>query len=453
MENYSGRVPPYNLDAELCLLNLLIARPDKILEISSDLSLSHFYKAVHQEIYEAILALDRLKEHPDCITLEDKLQGSTVFQESGGGAYLEKVSNAIPNTLNALSYSRIIREKAKLRQVIRVSNDLLTRAYNESEDASSLIEQAESSIMAISEVKVEKSYQHAKKFADDAFNVISNAYHKGDGSSSAVPTGIKDLDALTLGFQESDLIILGARPSMGKTAFSLQLALNIAVHQKLSTVVYSLEMPGKHLVTRMFSNLARIDGMSLRSGSISEGEIRCLIKAVGEVTASPLWVNEAPGLTLLDIRNDLRRLQREFAHDESKRLRLVIIDYLQLIASTERRANDQERVAEISRGLKNLAREFKIPVVCLSQLSRKVEERQKKRPVLSDLRESGAIEQDADLVMFLHREWYYDREKTELKRVAEVIVAKHRNGPTGDLKLDFDQDTGAFHDATSQHVA
>ena len=337
-----------------------------------------------------------------------------------------------------------------MRQVIRVSNDLLTQAYNESEDASSLLEQAESNIFAISEVKVEKSYQHAKKFADDAFNDISNVYHKEDGGSTSVPTGIKDLDRLTLGFQESDLIILGARPSMGKTAFSLQLALNIAVQQKLSTVVYSLEMPGKHLVTRMCSNLARIDGMALRSGKISEPEIRCLIKAVGEVSASPLWVNEAPGLTLMDIRNDLRRLQREFSHDESKKLRLVIIDYLQLIASTERKANDQERVAEISRGLKNIAREFKIPVICLSQLSRKVEDRQKKRPVLSDLRESGAIEQDADLVMFLHREWYYEREKTELNRGAEIIVAKHRNGPTGDVKLEFDQDTGAFHDLAQQ---
>lgn len=438
------RVPPYKTEAEISLLSSLCHFPDKIADIAVKLQPSDFYKKIHQEIFSAILELDRATEAVNYLTLEDKLKHSRSFMEAGAGIYLDKIIDYTP-AADVESAARIINEKSRLRRLIGFCQDISARAFTESEDADALIERAEREVFALTKVEHGAGYQHCKEVADEAFIRISEAYkNKLEGREvlRGVPSGIPDLDKLTYGFQDSDLIVLGARPSMGKTAFCLQIAMT-AILEGYPTVIYSLEMPAQQLMFRLFAMHSRVSAESMKKGHLSKTQSAKLGRALAHLSEAPLYINDKSSITVYEIRNDVRRLAKELAANGSE-LRLVIVDYLQLINSMERRQNEQERVAEISRSLKGIAREFNVPLICLSQLSRKVEDRQDKRPLMSDLRESGAIEQDADLVLLLHRPDYYDRNKPEIQGLAEIILAKHRNGTTGDVTIRFHRETTVF---------
>lgn len=441
-------IPPHNLDAEQTVLaNFLSLSMDdsRRMEVFQRLKPNQFYKKIHQEIFKALQALDARSENIDYITLANELEGNRIYEDMGGKSYLDKLTAVIPRA-NVISYVEIIAQKAKARHLISICKDLLEKSYSGEEDTKELVELAEKKVFEIAQFSEEAGYQAAGKFATEAFDMIAEVFEDKDGKVvPGVATGFKDLDKLTLGFKPGDMVILGARPSMGKTAFCLQIAKNVAVDRREATVIYSLEMPGTQLVTRLFSNLARINGMNLLSGKIRTEEANRLTRAVMELQQSPLFINDKSGMTLYEIRNDVRRLARELSQ-EGKTLSMIVIDYLQLIGSSEKYSSEQVKISDFSRGVKNLAREFKVPVICLSQLSRKVEDRADKRPMLSDLRESGAIEQDADQVLFLHRPEYYSPENAEEKGVAEVILAKNRNGPTGSVKLHFDRNNACFQD-------
>ena len=316
-------------------------------------------------------------------------------------------------------------------------------AFEEPEDVDIFIQQAEANILQIAEVREERTFRHIKSIAEHAFEEIANAYYDSKETMPGIISKLSDLDNLTLGFKRGDMIILGARPSMGKTALALHLARAVCVEQKLPTALYSLEMPAEQLMTRFFSAQGKIDGRNLQVGKLNAKEIGDLNRALSALSSSPMFINDQSAMTLYDIRNDLRRMNRKLEPDKQK-IELVIIDYLQLVLSTEKKSSEQERVAELSRGIKNIAREFQVPVICLSQLSRKVDDRKDKRPMLSDLRESGAIEQDADQVMFIHRPEYYEPDVVEERGKAEIIVAKNRNGQTGTAVVNFDKSTGRF---------
>jgi replicative DNA helicase len=388
--------------------------------------------------------LDRASESVNYLTLEEKLKHSRSFAESGAALYLDKIIDYTP-AADVESAARIIAQKSRLRRLIGLCQDVSAKAFSESHEPDELVEKAEREIFDLTRADRNSSYAHCKDVADETFIRISEAYkNKLEGREvlRGVPSGIPDLDKLTYGFQDSDFIVLGARPSVGKTAFCLQMAMN-AILQDYPTVVYSLEMPAQQLMFRLFAMHSRVSAESMKKGHLSKTQSAKLARALAHLSEAPLYINDKSSITLYEIRNDVRRLAKELTAKGSE-LRMIIIDYLQLISSTERRQNEQERISEISRGLKGIAREFNVPLICLSQLSRKVEDRADKRPMLSDLRESGAIEQDADLVMFLHRPDYYDKKTPEIQGLAEIILAKHRNGSTGDVMVRFNKETTSF---------
>lgn len=446
MEESLRRIPPHNLDAEMSLLSLLVNFPEKLPEVQAELKREHFYKRVHQEIFQAVLELDRRQMSIDELVLVDHLKQSQIFRDAGGAAYLAQIAAITPN-FNHMSYVKIIVQKSRLRRLIEISNLVLSRSYSE-EDADSLVADAEKEILKVAELREEKRYAHASRYAEESWDTVADLVRirsEGGTPNVGIPTLLSELDSLMMGFKRQDMIVFGARPSMGKTAFCLQLARNLAVEQNEPVILYSLEMPGMQIMMRVLSALAGINGTRLLKGDLNQQDIQNLGQAVARVQESPFFINDQNAMTLLDIKNDLRRLTREL-RERNQKLGLVVIDYLQLILSNENKASEQERIAEISRGVKAIAREFDVAVLALSQLSRKVESRQDKRPMLSDLRESGSIEQDADLVLFLHREEYYDPKNEEVKGLAEVLVAKNRNGPTGSAHMRFDKSTARFTD-------
>ncbi|MBW7876628.1 MAG: replicative DNA helicase [Candidatus Cloacimonetes bacterium] len=451
MDDTLRRIPPHNLDAERNLLSLLINFPDKFSEVATELKKEHFYKRVHQDIYECMRTMDLRRENWDEVVLGDSLKNAQSLKDAGGEAYLARLTSITPN-FNHMNYARLIIKKSRLRKLIDISNQLLSRSYSEEEDADTLVAEAEKEILKVAELRDDKKFMHASHFGSESWDSIARLVMQrqaGETPATGFKTMFRDFDELTLGLKRQDMVVLGARPSVGKTAFCLQLAHNIAVTQTIPVILYSLEMPGTSIVNRLFSNMAGINGSKLAKGDLSSDEITQLGMANSRLQNSSLFVNDQNAMTLMDIKNDLRRLQRSL-RDQNQELGVVIIDYLQLIQSYEAKNSEQEKISEISRGLKGIAREFDCTVLALSQLSRKVEGRQDKRPMLSDLRESGAIEQDADIVMFLHREEYYDPGNEENRGKAEVIVAKNRNGPIGSVSLFFDKHLARFRDLVLQ---
>ena len=447
MEDSLQQVPPNNHSAELTVLSSIITWPEKLTEIQTALKPEHFYRKIHQEIFSAMVKLDADSQTIDFVTLNEKLSNSKIYQDVGGERYLDQVAAVLP-AAEPKSHVEILIQKSKLRHLIHTVNSLRSAAFEEPEDVDIFIQQAEANILKIAEVREERSFRHIKSIAENAFAKVADAYYDNKVTMPGIVSKLTDLDNLTLGFKSGDMIILGARPSMGKTALALHLARSVCVEQKLPTALYSLEMPAEQLMTRFFSAQGKIDGRNLQVGKLNAKEIGDLNRALSTLSASPMFINDQSAMTLYDIRNDLRRMNRKL-ESEDKRVELVIIDYLQLVLSTEKKSSEQERVAELSRGIKNIAREFQVPVICLSQLSRKVDDRKDKRPMLSDLRESGAIEQDADQVMFIHRAEYYEPEKLEERGKAEIIVAKNRNGQTGTAIVGFDKSTGRFQNLAS----
>jgi len=439
----ADRTPPQNIEAEQAVLGAIFLEQEAIVTTSEILKPEDFYRGIHQRIYQAMLELSEKSEPVDLVTVTALLESKKQLDEVGGVSYLTDLANAVPTAANVEYYCRIIEEKAILRQLIRTATKIVTDGYNQSDELQFLLSDAERNIMQISQKRSSGGFQHIKDVLMNAYERIETLSTK-KGDITGIPTGYPDLDKMTSGLHGSELIILAARPAVGKTAFALNVAQNVAARAGETVAIFSLEMGAAQLVMRMICAEGNIDAGKMRTGYLEEDDWRKLTMAIGNLSKAPVYIDDTPGVTINDIRSKCRRLKAEQGN-----VGLVLIDYLQLI-SGRGGDNRQQEISEISRSLKLLARELNCTVIALSQLSRAVEQRQDKRPMLSDIRESGAIEQDADIVAFLYREDYYDQE-TEEKNVIEVIIGKQRSGPTGTVKLAFLKEYNKFVSLDNTH--
>ena len=431
-----GRNPPQNISAEQAALGSMLLQEDAILHGVDILRPEDFYKKSHQIIFKCILELFDKSKGVDLVTLTEELNRINLLEEIGGVTYLTNLINSVPTAANIEHYIKIIEEKSILRNLINSATKIISMGYEEKEDAKILLDKAEHLIFEVSERNLGQSFVPIKEILQDSFEKIENLYHR-DEFITGTPSGFDEFDDITTGFQPSELIVIAGRPGMGKTAFCMTVAQYIAVSKNTPVALFSLEMSKSQLVQRMLCSEARVDAHNLRKGRLAESDWPTLSMAAGRLASAPIFIDDTAGITCLEIKAKARRLKAQ--HN----LGLVIIDYLQLITSSGRVENRQQEISEISRSLKGLARELNVPVIAVSQLSRAVEQRIERRPRLSDLRESGAIEQDADLVVFLYREEYY-KPKTEKKGIAEVIISKQRNGPTGQIDLAFVKEYAKF---------
>jgi len=435
-----GRNPPQNISAEQAALGSMLLQEDAILHGVDILRPEDFYKKSHQNIFKCILELFEKSRGVDLVTLTEELNRINLLEEIGGVTYLTNLINSVPTAANIEYYVKIIEEKSILRNLINSATKIISMGYEEKEDAKILLDKAEHLVFEVSERNLGQSFVPIKEILQDSFEKIENLYHR-DEFITGVPSGFDEFDDITTGFQPSELIVIAGRPGMGKTAFCMSVAQYIAVSKNIPVALFSLEMSKSQLVQRMLCSEARVDAHNLRKGRLAESDWPTLSMAAGRLASAPIFIDDTAGITCLEIKAKARRLKAQ--HD----LGLIIVDYLQLIASSGRVENRQQEISEISRSLKGLARELNIPLIAVSQLSRAVEQRIERKPRLSDLRESGAIEQDADLVVFLYREEYY-KPKTERKGIAEVIISKQRNGPTGQIDLAFIKEYAKFENLT-----
>lgn len=425
------KVPPQNLEAEQSVLGSLLLDKDAVIKVSDTLLAEDFYRDDHASIYNAILTLFNDHSPIDVLTLTDILEKQKKLKDIGGASYLATLVNSVPSAAHVVKYAEIVHQKAVLRRLISASNKIAELGYRETQDLDSVLDEAESSLFSVSQKYLKQYFTPIKSILSDAFDRIDDL-HKNKGKVRGVSSGYRDLDNLLAGLQPSDLIILAARPSMGKTSLALNIAQHVAIKSKIPVGVFSLEQSKEQLVDRLLCGEAGVDAWKLRTGNLTEADFPKIGYAMGVLSEAPLYIDDSPMLNVMEIRTKARRLQSEHG------LGLIIVDYLQLMQgrSTSGDPNRVQEVSEISRGLKGLARELDIPVIVLSQLNRAVEHRPDKRPMLSDLRESGSIEQDADVVMFIYREDYYNPE-TDRKGISEILVRKHRNGPIGTIELYF----------------
>jgi replicative DNA helicase len=435
LENPFERIPPQNIEAEQMTLGCILVDPHAVLKVIEIIKPKDFYRNAHRRIYEAIADLFNKSEPIDIVTVSEWLKNKEFLDDVGGRAYINDLALAISTTENVAYYGQIIRDKALLRELIHVGTDIVMSAYEE-EDAERALDRAEQRVFELAQAGTPDDLMAIKDILPTSYEQIEERY-SSKGSLMGVATGFYDLDLITSGFQKSDLIIIAARPSMGKTAFCLNIATHAALHEKKPTLIFSLEMSKEQLVQRMLCSEAEVDAQRIRTGEIQQQDFSRLSQAMGRLGDAPLYIDDSPGVSIMELRAKARKLKMELGD-----LGVVIIDYLQLMESSSGKNgkgsdNRVQEISAISRGLKSIARELKVPVIALSQLSRAVESRTDKRPMLSDLRESGSIEQDADLVMFLFRDEYYTKELSEKPGMATVIVAKQRNGPVGDIDLLF----------------
>ena len=416
---------------------MLVSEP-AVSTVGERISAEDFYSETHRVIYRAMMTLYGRGEPIDQLTLTNELKGMDEYDRIGGRAYVFQIVESVPTAANASRYAEIVRGKALLRAVIDAGSRITEDAYHEPDDVGSALDSAEQLIYGISNRTMQEQLSPVSELAPNALEMIQNLYEH-DGEVTGVETGFEDLDRLTTGFHKSDLVILAARPAMGKTAFALNAIWQAAGVEGLPVAIFSLEMSKEQLVQRLISQYTRIPTQALRSGDVKAEDWPKLVRGVSEVSKAPIWIDDSAGASLMEMRAKVRRLssrlnsQIEEGDSENKPLSLVVVDYLQLMVGQTTESRQQE-ISEISRGLKVLARDLNVPVIAIAQLSRAVEQRHDKRPLLSDLRDSGAIEQDADMVMFLYRDEYYNPD-SEDKGIAEVIVGKHRNGPTGKVQL------------------
>ena len=436
------RVPPQNLEAEQAVLGAKLIEKEAIAKVTELLKGGDFYREAHRLIFEAMLDLYNRNEAVDMITVIELLKREDNLEKVGGIAYVTSLANSVPTAANVHYHAKIVEEKALLRQLIQTSTKIAALGYEGSEEVSQIVDQAEKMILEVSNRRIGGDFTPIKSIVLDAFGKIEQLY-ESRGGITGLATGFKDLDRLTSGLQNSDLILVAARPSMGKTAFTLNIASNVAIREKKAVAFFSLEMSKEQLVQRMLCAEASIDSQKLRIGELEDDDWTKLINAADRLSGAPIFIDDTAGISVLEMRSKARRLKVE--HD----LSLIIIDYLQLMQGSGGKGgeNRQQEISEISRSLKGLARELGVPVIALSQLSRSVESRQVKKPMLSDLRESGSLEQDADIVAFLYREDYYNPD-TENKNITEIIVAKHRNGPVDSVQLFFHKQFTRFADLT-----
>lgn len=437
------KIPPQSLEAEQSLLGSLLLDPGSLIKVVDILRPGDFYKRSHQLLFDRVMELYEKREPIDLVTLTEILERKNELSEVGGASYISSLVNAVPSAAHVVTYANIVRQKSILRSLISVSGDMSRMAYEEGMDVEMILDKAEQSLFSISKVAGNQNFVMIRDVLVESFERIDQL-HKNKGKVRGVPTGIKGLDNILSGLQKSDLIILAARPSMGKTSLAMNIAQHAAIEEKIPVAVYSLEMSKEQLVDRLICGEAGLDSWKLRTGNLNEDDFEKLQLAMGSLSEAPLYIDDTPGLNVVEVRTKARRLHAEVG------LGMIIIDYLQLLEGrTMNNDNRVQVISEISRSLKSLARELNIPVMALSQLSRAVESRPDKRPLLSDLRESGSIEQDADVVLFLYREDYYDRD-SEKRNLAEVLVRKHRNGPTGDAELYFVPEYMRFRDISKK---
>ncbi|HOY65519.1 MAG TPA: replicative DNA helicase [Candidatus Ozemobacteraceae bacterium] len=433
MSDVFQKVPPQNLEAEQALLGSMMMDVEAVVKAMENIVADDFYQASHRGIYQALLNLYQANRPCDMVTLQEELRAQNRLSDIGGASYLSQLLNVVPTAANADHYAKIVKEKSLLRQLIGVTGEIARTAYEPQVVAQTILDEAQQKVLQLSQKGNSQSYVRIRDLASETFKRLERLYeHKQ--AVTGVATGFSKLDEMTSGFQASDLIILAARPSMGKTAFCLNIAQHVAGVNAVPVLIFSLEMSRYQLMQRLIVSEARIDGQKIRNGYLADEDWAKLTMTVGVLAETPIFIDDSPNMTLMEVRSKARRAKAQ------ENIGLIVIDYLQMMSLQSGGSSQDNRVQEISaisRGLKGIARELGVPVVCLSQLSRAVESRPDKRPMLSDLRESGAIEQDADVVIFLYREEYYNRNKAECKNRAEVIIAKQRNGPVGTCDMAF----------------
>jgi len=438
-EELPEKIPPQSIEAEKSLLGSLMIDKNAILKVIDFLQSRDFYKELHQEIYQVMVELFERREPIDLLSVSMRLKEKEKLSEIGGNAYLTELINTVPTATHVLNYAKIVQRKRILRDLIDASHEIGLMGYNENEDVDLLLDQAEKRIFSIAQRSLTQQFVPVKDTLEEAFERMDRL-SKHSGEIRGLPTGFTDLDNILAGFQKSDLIILASRPSLGKSALAVSIARSVAIHQKVPVGIFSLEMSKDQVVDRLIAAQANVDLWRLRTGRLSsDGEnndFRRIQQALGVLSEAPIYIDDAATSNILQMRALARRLQAD------KGLGLIIVDYLQLMEPRNPATNIVQQVTEISRALKGLARELNIPVLALSQLSRAVEQRTPSRPRLADLRESGALEQDADVVLFIYRE--KERDETIPQNIAEIIIAKHRNGPIGAIKLYFDSQRVTF---------
>jgi replicative DNA helicase len=422
-------VPPHNIEAEQAVLGCMLLDSDVIPTVTELIRSSDFYREDHREICEAIIDIVEKAGPVDIITVSGQLQQRGTLEQVGGMDYLASITSTVPTTANARHYAKIVEEKSLLRKLIKAAQNIAGMSYEASEEAEFVLDRAEKSIFDIIERRSTQGFTHIKDVLLETFIRLEELYNS-KSPVTGVPTGFADLDMKTAGLQNSDLILIAARPGMGKTAMALNIAQYAAVQKHVPVALFNLEMSKDQLVNRMLCSEVMVDSHKMRTGRLDDEDWNKIAKALGPLSEAPIYIDDTPGLTVMDIRAKCRRLKLE------KKLGLVVIDYLQLMRGRGKVENRQQEVSEISRSLKILAKELNVPVVTMSQLSRGPETRTDHRPMLSDLRESGAIEQDADIVMFIYRDDYYNPD-SDKKNIAEIIIAKHRNGSTGTVYLKY----------------
>jgi replicative DNA helicase len=430
VEQLIDRIPPQNLEAEACVLGSILLDNETAALVVPYLRKEHFYKTAHQLIYEAIIDLVNENKAVDAVILRDELERKGKLEEVGGTLYLTEIMETVPSAANAEYYAGIVRDKSSLRSLIRVSTEIIRDAYEAQDSTAEILDRAEKHFFEVTQKRVASQALPISEVLKETFDLIDSLH--GDGSGvTGLSTGFYDLNEITNGFQPSELAILAGRPSMGKTTLALNILENIGVEQQRPAAFFSLEMSKQQVAQNLLCLMSGVDAHKMRKGMLEDSDWHKLSREAGRLSEAPIFIDDTPGLSTMELRAKARRLKA------FQNIQLVVLDYLQLMEVYSRAESRQQEISMISRMLKSLARELEIPVLALSQLSRAVEARESHRPRLSDLRESGAIEQDADLVMLMYREEYYKPEKEEAKRKAEVIVAKQRNGPTGSVQLIF----------------
>lgn len=423
------RVPPHDLEAEQSLIGSMLLSADVIPEVCELVRADSFYNDTNRSIFEAIVELNSKGQPVDPITLSDKLMEAGVLEHVGGKSYIHTLVNIVPTAANSKYYAEIVEKNGLLRMLIKAATEIATLGYEPGMEVEKVVDMAESIIFSVAQKRISEKFVHIKDLLVSSFEQIEHLYEK-NAKVTGLATGFTDLDEMTSGFHPSDLIIVAARPSMGKTSLALSIAQQVALKEKVPVALFSLEMSRHQLVQRLMCSEARVDAQALRTGSLNEDDWPKLSSAVGRLAEAPIFIDDTPNITIMELRAKARRLMAR------EKLGLIIVDYLQLMQGHKKADSRQQEISEISRALKILGRELNVPIIAVSQLSRAVEQRQDKRPMLSDLRESGAIEQDADVVIFIYRDDYYNKESSE-KGVAEIIISKHRNGPTGTVRLVF----------------
>lgn len=440
----AGKIPPQNIDAEMSLIGAVLIDEEVLANVTEHVTPRDFYDKRHATIYGGMLRLFERHRPVDLLTLTDELKKKDELDAIGGAAYLTELTNYVPTAAHAEAYAEMVSQKAVRRRLIKASAEISELGFDEEFDVQELLGKAEQELFSVSDQSLKQDLTSIETILTDSFDRMEEL-HRNKGAIRGVRTGYRDLDNMTAGLQRSDLIILAARPAMGKTTLVTNLAYNVATANKQSVLFFSLEMSKEQLVDRMLADASGVDAWNIRTGNLSDEDFSKLSEAMGEMAEAPIFIDDKPGLSVLEMRTKARRA----AHDAP--LGLIIVDYLQLMqGSSKTEGNRVQEVSEISRGLKLIAREMNVPVIALSQLSRSVESRTPQVPQLSDLRESGSIEQDADIVMFIYREAYYNPE-TERENITDLIIAKHRNGPVGKVELYFHPERLRFMSLDKQH--